>query len=65
MQTKTTSQAGERTQELPIIIEDRLIPHRASEQGDRIGRVQTILFNGVKSTVNFWYSQTGQLLRVI
>jgi len=49
------------------VVEDRQIPHRAEEQGPRIGRVQTILdrVTQVRTTVNFWYQwETGKLLFV-
>ena len=62
MLTHTTSQAGERTQELPKVISDRQVLHR-DWSGLRIGRVQEIAYLGKITTVNFWY-ENGNLHHV-
>ncbi len=50
---------------LPRVISDVEVLHKATfVSGPRIGRVQTIEFNGVISEVNFWFNNDGSLHHV-
>ena len=50
--------------ELPKVIKDMQVLHRADTQGPRITRVQTIAYKGKLTQVNFWHDANGRLLYV-
>jgi len=59
MKTQTES-----NQELPVVISDREILHKASfNSGPQITRVQVIEYRGKRTEVNFW-TENGKLVRV-